>query len=66
MSVILDQPLTADKPPGQTRRLRLGIVGAADCGHVCDGGTADERLEIVAGALSSDPSVPGRKAGLAS
>ena len=57
MSVILDQPLTADKPfPGQTRRLRLGIVGGGRIAATqAMAVRLTDRFEIVAGALSSDP-----------
>ena len=57
MSVILDQPLTADKSfPGQTRRLRLGIVGGGRIAATqAMAVRLTDRFEIVAGALSSDP-----------
>ena len=55
--MILKGPLTADDPfPGQSRRLRLGVIGGGRIAATqAMAARMTDRWEIVAGALSSDP-----------
>lgn len=55
--MILKAPVTPDGPfPGQTRRLRLGVIGGGRIAATqAMAARMTDRWEVVAGALSSDP-----------
>ena len=62
MSVILDQPLTADKPfPGRPAVCASALLGRRIAATQAMAVRLTDRFEIVAGALSSDPSAPAER-----